>query len=141
MILVSPLDWQTQATWENLFFTVPIIQLRMFGGYISAIVASMEAKTQGISICTLFLDFLSYENSFWYVMEIHFNLTSMKVCHFQLPFIKIRSNLEAYGDLNSLLQWGVKKTQGTKYKWISMNNFRFHFNSGHSSNLTWYKIG
>ena len=56
-------------------------------------------------------------------MEIHFNLTSMKVCHFQLPFIKIRSNLEADGDLSSQLQWGIKTTQETKYKRNSMNNF------------------
>ena len=37
-------------------FTVPIIKLRMFGGYISIIGASTEAKTWVISICTLFSD-------------------------------------------------------------------------------------
>ena len=37
-------------------FTVPMIKLRMFGGYIVVIGASMEAKTQVISICTLFSD-------------------------------------------------------------------------------------
>ena len=58
MILISPLHCETKATWENLFFTAPIIKLRkLFGGYISVIGASMEAKTQVISICTLFSDF------------------------------------------------------------------------------------
>ena len=57
MILMSPLHCETQATWENMFFTVPIIKLRMFGGYISVIGASIEAKIQVISICTLFPDF------------------------------------------------------------------------------------
>ena len=57
MILMSPFHCEIQATWENLFFTVPIINLRMFGGYISVIGASTEAKTQFISICTLFSDF------------------------------------------------------------------------------------
>ena len=37
-------------------FTVPIIKLRMFWGYISIIGASTEAKTRVISICTLFSD-------------------------------------------------------------------------------------
>ena len=58
MILVKPLHCETQANWENLFFTVPLIKLRMFGGYIS-VEASTEAKTQVISICTLFPDFLN----------------------------------------------------------------------------------
>ena len=57
MILMSPRHCETQATWENLFFNVPTIKLRMFGGYISVIGASMEAKTQVISICTVFSDF------------------------------------------------------------------------------------
>ena len=57
MILMSPHHCETQATWENMFFTVPIRKLRMFGGYISIIGSSMEAKTQVISICTLFSDF------------------------------------------------------------------------------------
>ena len=48
---------QTQATSENMFFTVPIIKLRTFGGYISVIGASAKGKTQVISICTLFSDF------------------------------------------------------------------------------------
>ena len=48
---------ETQGAWENLFFTVPIIKLRMFGGYISIIGAFAEAKTQVISICTSFSDF------------------------------------------------------------------------------------
>ena len=52
MILMSPLHFQIMATWDNLFFTVPIITLRMFGGYISVIGASTEAKTQVASICT-----------------------------------------------------------------------------------------
>ena len=57
-MIISPLPCETKATWENLFFTAPIIKLRkLFGGYISAIGASMEAKTQVISICTLFSDF------------------------------------------------------------------------------------
>ena len=54
MILMSPLYCETQ---ENLFFTVPVIKLRMFRGYISIIEASLEAKTQIISICVLFSDF------------------------------------------------------------------------------------
>ena len=45
MILMSPLHCETQATWENLFFTVLIIKLRMFEGYISVIGASTEAET------------------------------------------------------------------------------------------------
>ena len=45
MIFMSPLQCETQAAWENLFFTVLIIILRMFGDYISVIGASMEAKT------------------------------------------------------------------------------------------------
>ena len=57
---MSPLHYETQAIWENLFFTRPIIKLRMFGGYISIIGASMEAKTQVISICTLFSDFSNW---------------------------------------------------------------------------------
>ena len=32
-------------------------------------------------------------------MEIHFNLTSMKICHIEFPFIKLGLNLEADGDL------------------------------------------
>ena len=44
-------------------------------------------------------------------MEIHFNLTSMKVCHFQLPFIILQSNVRADGDLSSLLKWSNKTTQ------------------------------
>ena len=50
MIVMSPLHCETQATWQNLFFTVPIIKLRMFGGYISIIGASTETETQVISI-------------------------------------------------------------------------------------------
>ena len=57
MILMSSCHCETQATWDNLFFNVPTIKLRMFGGYISVIGAFMEAKTQVISICTLFSDF------------------------------------------------------------------------------------
>ena len=57
MILMSPRHCETQAIWENLFFNVPTIKLRMFGGYISVIGASMVAKTQVISICTLLSDF------------------------------------------------------------------------------------
>ena len=45
MILMSPRHCETQTTWENLFFTVLIIKLRMFGGYISLTGASTEAKT------------------------------------------------------------------------------------------------
>ena len=55
MIFTSSRHCETQATWENLLFTVPIIKLRMFGGRNSKIGASMEAKTQVISNCTLFL--------------------------------------------------------------------------------------
>ena len=57
MILMSPRHCETQAIWENLFFNVPKIKLRMFGGYISVKGASMVAKTQVISICTLLSDF------------------------------------------------------------------------------------
>ena len=46
MILMPPLHCETQATWENLFCTVPVIKLRMFGGYIFITGASTEAKTQ-----------------------------------------------------------------------------------------------
>ena len=45
MILMSPLHCETQATLENMFFTALLIKLRMFGGYISVIGASKEAKT------------------------------------------------------------------------------------------------
>ena len=45
MILMSLLHCETQATWENMFFTALLIKLRMFGGYISVIGASKEAKT------------------------------------------------------------------------------------------------
>ena len=65
-------------------FAVPIIKLRMFGGYISTTGTSTEVKTQVISICTLFADFSNSKD-----LEIPFNLPSMKVCHFQLPFIKL----------------------------------------------------
>ena len=57
MILMSLLQCETQATWDNLFFTVSIIKLRKFGGYISVIRTSTEAKTQVISSCTSFSDF------------------------------------------------------------------------------------
>ena len=40
-----PLHCETQANWENLFFSVPLIKLKMFGGYIFVIGASTEAKT------------------------------------------------------------------------------------------------
>ena len=65
---MSLLHCKTQATWENLFFTVPIIKLKMFAGYISIIGASIEAKTKVISISTLFSSLPNY-----YDMEIHFN--------------------------------------------------------------------
>ena len=51
------LHCETQAAWENLFFPVPIINLRMFGGYFSVIGAFKEAETQVISICALFFEF------------------------------------------------------------------------------------
>ena len=54
MILMSPLQCETQATGENMFFIVPMIKLRMFGSYISVIGACTEAKAQVITICTLF---------------------------------------------------------------------------------------
>ena len=47
MILMSPFYCENN-------FTLPILTLRMFEGYISVIGASMEAKTQVIRICTLF---------------------------------------------------------------------------------------
>ena len=50
---MSPLHCETQTTRENLFFAVPIITLKMFGG----LGASTKAKTQVISICTLFSGF------------------------------------------------------------------------------------
>ena len=50
------LHCETQAAWENLFFPVPIINLRMFGGYFS-VIAFKEAETQVISICALFFEF------------------------------------------------------------------------------------
>ena len=55
MIIMSPLHFETQAGWENLFFPVSIIKLRMVlreKVYISVIGASAEAKTQIISICS-----------------------------------------------------------------------------------------
>ena len=57
IILMAPLHCEKQSNWEYLFFTVPVINVRMFGGYISVIGASPEAKTQVISISTLFSDF------------------------------------------------------------------------------------
>ena len=60
LIFISPLHCETQAPWENMFFSVSIIKLKMFGGenvYISVVGAFAEAKTQIISICTLFFDF------------------------------------------------------------------------------------
>ena len=60
MIFTSSRHCETQATWENLLFTVAIIKLRMFGGRNSKIGACMEAKTQVISNCTLFSDFLNF---------------------------------------------------------------------------------
>ena len=53
MIFLSPLHRETQATWENLFFTMQIIKLRIFGGYISIIGAYTEAKTHVLSICKI----------------------------------------------------------------------------------------
>ena len=47
-----PLDCDTQATMENLFFTMPIRKLRIFGGYISVIGTSTEVKIQVTSIYT-----------------------------------------------------------------------------------------
>ena len=41
---MSPLHCETQATWKNLLFTLPIIKLKMFRGYISITGASTEAK-------------------------------------------------------------------------------------------------
>ena len=47
----------TTSLWNtSLGEYVPIIKLRMFGGYISVTEASIEAKIQVISICTLFFD-------------------------------------------------------------------------------------
>ena len=54
---MSPLHCETQATWENLFFTVPIIKLKIFGGYISIIGVFTESTTKVISISTLFSGF------------------------------------------------------------------------------------
>ena len=59
MILMPPLHCEPQTTWENLFVTVSIIKLRMLGGYISVIGVCTEAKTQVISIDTLFSGFSS----------------------------------------------------------------------------------
>ena len=58
-MIMSPLHGENN-------FTVPIIKLRMFGGYISIIGASTEAKTWVISICTLFSDLklIRYGTSF-----------------------------------------------------------------------------
>ena len=45
VILMSPLYRETKAAWENMFFSVSIIKLRMFGGenvYISVIGTSTE---------------------------------------------------------------------------------------------------
>ena len=53
MSLMSPLHCETQATWANLFFTVPVIKLGMFGGYISVMGASPEAKTH-LSVFVLY---------------------------------------------------------------------------------------
>ena len=53
MSLMSPLHCETQATWANQFFTVPVIKLRMFGGYISVMGASPEAKTH-LSVFVLY---------------------------------------------------------------------------------------
>ena len=50
---MPPRHSETQATCENLFFTVTIIKLSMLGDYISIAGASTKAKTQVISICTL----------------------------------------------------------------------------------------
>ena len=47
-MILSPLHCETQATWENPFFTVLIIKLRMFGGYIFVIETSTGAKTQAL---------------------------------------------------------------------------------------------
>ena len=52
-----PLHCETQEAWENLFVTLPMIKLKMFGGYISIIGASTEAETQVMSSCTLFSGF------------------------------------------------------------------------------------
>ena len=41
---MSPLHCETQATWENLFFTLSLIKLKMIGGYIYKIGAPTEAK-------------------------------------------------------------------------------------------------
>ena len=57
MILKTPLHCETQTTWENLFFTVPIIKLQVFEVYVSVIGASMEPKIQVVSICNLFSHF------------------------------------------------------------------------------------
>ena len=51
----------SQVHCENNFI-VPIIELRMFGGYTSVIGVSMEAKTQVIGIYMLFSDSQSNGN-------------------------------------------------------------------------------
>ena len=57
MILMSPRHCETQTAWENMFFIVLIIKLRMLSVYIFVIGASKEAKNQVISIYALFSDF------------------------------------------------------------------------------------
>ena len=68
MIFTSSRHCETQATWENLFFTVPVIKLRMYGGRNSKIGASMEAETQVISNCTLFSDFLNFDKVWEFIL-------------------------------------------------------------------------
>ena len=68
MIFTSSRHCETQATWENLFFTVPVIKLRMYGGRNSKIGAAMEAETQVISNCTLFSDFLNFDKVWEFIL-------------------------------------------------------------------------
>ena len=65
---MSQLHCEMQAVWENLFFTIPIIKVKVFGDYIYIIEASTEVKIQVISFSKFlksrFLKLIRYGNSF-----------------------------------------------------------------------------
>ena len=105
IVLMSPLHCQTQASSENLLFTLPIINLKMFRGHISIIGASTETKPRLSVFVIYFLVFqinkvwkfilIEYGNSLY----LHFN----EGIPFPMTFYKLCLNLEADGDLGGPL--------------------------------------
>ena len=67
---MSALHCETQATWKNLFFTVPIIKLRMFGCYISVAEHPWNSKPR-LSVFVLYC-LISQINNVWKFILIRY---------------------------------------------------------------------